>query len=310
MIGCKNDERINIFWSLRTILYKIKMINNMKLKEFFVLLLFVMTSSIYAQVKGEADYLIRYEVDFVLDSTNRGEVKHELHRLYTGSTTSNYISEGLFVRDSIMELMRNQSRGNWRNMRTMMESLPTSEFNSVVFKDLNNEEVWVKNSLSRNQFLYQETETPVQWEFTDEFKEIEQFIVQKAITSFGGREYEAWFTLEVPIVDGPYVFNGLPGLILELYDTEMHYHFNLASIHPLKESYFIDSNDRNAKEVSKEEFIESYKKYKENPFGSFSRFPSTNFEFKDETGRTITRRDLEREAKEAAAKRNNLIERW
>src|SRR5690625_6840867 len=88
---------------------------------------------------------------------------------------------------------------------------------------------------------------------------IEQYMALKATTIFGGRHYVAWFTLEVPILDGPYVFSGLPGLILELYDTEEDYHFNLASIQPLKENYVIDSETRNVKEVSKEEFIQSYK---------------------------------------------------
>ncbi|HLW14678.1 MAG TPA: GLPGLI family protein [Flavobacteriaceae bacterium] len=278
-------------------------------KTLLILLLFS-SYLIHAQVKGEAEYLIRYEVDFVLDSTNREEVNHEVHRLYTGSTTSNYISEGMFYRDSIMQVMRNQPRGNWRAMRGAMENMPRSEFNASVFKDLKNSEVWVQHNLAQDRFLYQEKAVPMQWEFTDESKMIEQYMALKATTSFGGRDYEAWFTLEVPILDGPYVFNGLPGLILELYDTEKDYHFNLASMQPLKESYPIDSEDGNTKQVSKDEFIKSYKNYKENPSASFSRYLPSNFEMKDETGKTITRRDIERQAKEAADKRNNLIELW
>ena len=280
-------------------------------KTIFMLILFsFFYAQVEAQVKGEAEYLIRYEVDFVLDSTNREDVKHEIHRLYTGSTASNYISEGVFFRDSIMQVMRSQPRGNWRNMRSTMENMPTSEFNAVVYKDLKNPEVWVKNTLARDQFLYQEKAAPVQWEFTDDSKMIEQYMALKATTSFGGRDYEAWFTLEVPILDGPYVFNGLPGLILELYDTNMDYHFNLASMQPLKENYLIDSENGNIKQVSKDEFIKSYKNFKENPTASFSRYIPSNFEYRDETGKTITRRDIERQAKEAVDKRNNLIEVW
>jgi len=280
----------------------------MKFKNIFYL--FFIIGSLQAQVDGEAEYLIKYEVDFVLDTTNREDVKHEVHRLYTGSTTSKYISDGLFYRDSIMQVMRNQPRGNWRAMRGTMENMPRSEFNASVFKDLNNAEIWIQQGLARDQFLYQEPSVPLQWEFTDESKMIEQYMALKATTSFGGRDYVAWFTLEVPILDGPYVFSGLPGLILELYDTEEDYHFNLASIQPLKENYVIDSETRNVKEVSKEEFIQSYKNFRENPTASFSRFIPSNFEYKDESGRTITRRDIERRAQEEMNKRNNLIEKW
>ena len=280
------------------------------MRNTFLILLLFSSYFIQAQIQGEAEYLIRYEVDFVLDSTNREDVKDEVHRLYTGSTTSKYISEGLFYRDSIMQVMRNQPRGNRRAMRGTMENMPRSEFNATVFKDLKNTEVWIQQNVAQDRFLYQEPEVPLQWEFTDESKMIEQYMALKATTSFGGRDYVAWFTLEVPILDGPYVFNGLPGLILELYDTEKDYHFNLASIQPLKENHAIDSESRNIKQVAKKEFIQTYKKFSENPSAAFSRYFPDNFEMKDETGRTITRRDIERRAQEEMNKRNNLIEKW
>src|SRR5690625_189275 len=195
-------------------------------------------------------------------------------------------------------------------MRGTMENMPRSEFNASVFKDLNNAEIWIQQGLARDQFLYQEPSVPLQWEFTDESKMIEQYMALKATTSFGGRDYVAWFTLEVPILDGPYVFSGLPGLILELYDTKKDYHFNLASIQPLKENYVIDSERSNTKQVSKKEFVQTYKKFSENPSAAFSRYFPANFEMKDETGRTITRRDIERRAQEQMNKRNNLIEKW
>src|SRR5699024_4165009 len=243
-----------------------------------ILFTFLIFSSYFmqAQIKGEAEYLVKYEVDFVLDSTNREDIKHEIHRLYTGSTTSNYISEGLFYRDSIMQVMRNQPRENWRNMRGSMQNMPRSEFNTSVFKNLNKNEVWVQHNLSQDQFLYQEEAIPLQWEFTDDSKMIEQYLALKAITSFGGRDYEAWFTLEIPILDGPYVFNGVPVLILELYDTNKDYHFNLVYIKPLKDNYVIDSEKSNSKQVSKKKFIQAYKKFNENPSASFSRHLPSN----------------------------------
>src|SRR5690625_178318 len=120
----------------------------MKMKFKNIFYLFFIIGSLQAQVDGEAEYLIKYEVDFVLDTTNREDVKHEVHRLYTGSTTSKYISDGLFYRDSIMQVMRNQPRGNWRAMRGTMENMPRSEFNPVVYKDLNTSGVWVENTRS------------------------------------------------------------------------------------------------------------------------------------------------------------------
>lgn len=70
----------------------------------------------------------------------------------------------------------------------------------------------------------------VNWEISDEFKKIGSFSVQKATSTFRGRNYTAWFTTEIPIPIGPWKFHGLPGLILEVQDDEMGVQFLFSSI--------------------------------------------------------------------------------
>ena len=57
------------------------------------------------------------------------------------------------------------------------------------------------------------------WSITEETKKINDYNCYKATTSFRGRNYIAWFTPELACKAGPWKFNNLPGLILELYDT-------------------------------------------------------------------------------------------
>jgi GLPGLI family protein len=68
------------------------------------------------------------------------------------------------------------------------------------------------------------------WKITGETKKVGSFIVNKATTSFRGRNYSAWFTTEIPIGIGPWKFNGLPGLILEIKDDELGVQFLFSSI--------------------------------------------------------------------------------
>lgn len=51
-----------------------------------------------------------------------------------------------------------------------------------------------------------------------------------ATTSYGGRDYVAWFAPDVPISEGPYKFCGLPGVIVQIADIENEHKFVLLGI--------------------------------------------------------------------------------
>lgn len=68
------------------------------------------------------------------------------------------------------------------------------------------------------------------WLVQNEFKKIGSYNCQLAKTSFRGRDYTVWFTKDIPVPIGPWKFRGLPGLIVEVNDSENEVHFSLKSI--------------------------------------------------------------------------------
>jgi GLPGLI family protein len=68
------------------------------------------------------------------------------------------------------------------------------------------------------------------WKITSEQKMIGKYKSQKAEANYGGRNWIAWFTTELPFSDGPYVFSGLPGLIISIQDSNNEYSFNLIEV--------------------------------------------------------------------------------
>lgn len=64
----------------------------------------------------------------------------------------------------------------------------------------------------------------------DSVKTVFGYKCHLAICTFRGRTYKAWYTTQLPYPEGPWKFNGLPGLITEVYDTKNHYHFTLVSL--------------------------------------------------------------------------------
>lgn len=92
------------------------------------------------------------------------------------------------------------------------------------------ESFYFRDNFSNQELLVKENFKPFNWEILKDTKKIGNFVCQKATTSFRGRNYTAWFTKEIPVPFGPWKFNGLNGLILEVYDTDKVFHIVTNSI--------------------------------------------------------------------------------
>lgn len=60
--------------------------------------------------------------------------------------------------------------------------------------------------------------------------QITNYKLQKAEAIWGGRKWIAWFSIEIPVSEGPYKFRGLPGLIFEIKDTNNNFNYTLVSL--------------------------------------------------------------------------------
>mgnify|MGYP000005826146 CR=1 FL=1 len=89
------------------------------------------------------------------------------------------------------------------------------------------------DSFGGNEYEYKE-EVVFNWNLKPETKIIKGYKCKKATVSYGGREWIAWYTLDLPINAGPYKFKGLPGLIIKINDTSNSYSFEVYSIEAKK----------------------------------------------------------------------------
>lgn len=91
------------------------------------------------------------------------------------------------------------------------------------------------------------------------------YSIKKATVRFGGRDWVAYYTPEIPIQDGPYKFFGLPGLILKIEDTGKNYAFEIKAIE--KGEYDISRRSFGEKTVAltSQQWDVFWKKYKAQP---------------------------------------------
>lgn len=71
---------------------------------------------------------------------------------------------------------------------------------------------------------------PMQWKIDTAQKKVGNYTCIRATCFFRGRNYVAWFTPEIPLSLGPWKMGGLPGLIVELEDSERYFIVGLKKI--------------------------------------------------------------------------------
>lgn len=77
---------------------------------------------------------------------------------------------------------------------------------------------------------YVEDIKAMEWSISQDTTTIHGYLCRRASGSFAGRDYELWFTEEIPIPLGPWKLIGLPGLVLRAKDSEGHYQFDCLGI--------------------------------------------------------------------------------
>ena len=100
------------------------------------------------------------------------------------------------------------------------ESLIDSPNEDVGFFYVNKNETYFTDTTWKGTLLIKESLFNWDWKLLGEKKKIGKFNCQNASIEFRGRTFIAWFTTDIPVGFGPYKFKGLPGLILEVYDSE------------------------------------------------------------------------------------------
>ncbi len=192
--------------------------------KFIYFILFFVSISLFAQTNR-----FYYEVTFKLDSTN---ISRDIVVLDINENSNYFYSDEYLFVDSL-----NNKSNNF--------NFAYPKFNKIVKWSKEGNTFDFTNNISMNFYQYK-SNISLNWELKEETKKIGSYTVQKAIVTYGGRSWIAWFTTDIPFPYGPYIFYGLPGMILEVYDQDNDYHF----------SFFKNKNFSNF--IDSEKIIEKY----------------------------------------------------
>lgn len=152
----------------------------------------------------------------------------------------------------------------------------------------------------------------LKWNIHKEKKDILGYHCQRATVDYGGRHWEAWFSNEIPIQSGPYVFRGLPGLILEIKDTEEYFKYQMISIEKQHEIKWVEPSavmDGKLERLKEDRWLAIVQSYYNNPIANYKLH---NWKMYKQDGSEFTEQDYKemgRQIQNELKRKNNPIEK-
>lgn len=208
--------------------------------------------------KMEVKYLVSYVTDTV-----KNIVLEDTFCLRFNEEKSLFYEQDTYMKDSL----RHYDRAKWSDMMSKALTTPTSKNKGdaeyYVLTDYEHHTYLYQDGIFCSSYRYSDSIPSFDWQILPEYKIIGKNKCQKALGFYMGRKYEAWFAVDLPIKASPWKFYGLPGLIMEVYDTQHLYTFTMIDMYPCSGEIGLFSS-RHFK-TSKNKFLQELMLYLKDP---------------------------------------------
>ena len=246
-----------------------------------------------------------YEYSFAQDSTHLDIKEKEFLNLDIGKTGSKFYAAEVPEQDSLFKI-KERPAGKFPYQGIKFLELIIKKYPSLNMDFYTN---------CQNYYMVNMTKK-LNWQISPDKDQFLGMPVQKATTVLNKRKWTVWFTPDIPIQDGPYFFQGLPGLVVKAEDENKGITFTLVAIKSLTAFdikdipyYFrfkpIAVNEDTLRKV--------LKNYYEKPTPPKAGDSEDTVRYYDDSGKELTRaefsRMMEQSNKNALRKTNNLL-RW
>lgn len=188
--------------------------------RFFILLLISITNFFYSQQKETPLIMFQY---------------HETEN-QASPVTNNYIGTVFFKGDISYyksEYKNSEANNNGVDDNTILiKELDVLPMNEIITNRKTKElvESRYESKFVKKSYSVSEDYPQFKWTILPGKRMIKNMECKSASTTFRGRKYVAWYSEKYPINVGPWKFNGLPGLIISVEDSEGVYKWNLTTI--------------------------------------------------------------------------------
>ncbi len=254
--------------------------------------------------KGQNKRFI-YEYNFARDSTYLEIKEKEFLNLDIGKTGSKFYASEVPEQDSLVKI-KERPMGKYPYQGIKFLELIIKKYPGLSIDFYTSCQNYYRVNMTKK----------LDWQISPEKDQFLGMPVQKATTVLNKRKWTVWFTPDIPIQDGPYLFQGLPGLVVKAEDENKGISFTLVAIKSLSAfdikdiPYYFRLDPISIDEDALRKVL---KNYYEKPVPAFNENSGDDHRFYDNSGKELTRaefsRMMEQSTKNALKKSNNLL-RW
>lgn len=194
--------------------------------------------------EGERETIIRVRYAFKQVS-DAGYEKCDTMSLDIGRTCSAFYdatierkrAERTLVQQTIKSILVTKEDLTSRLMRSTSgeRMIYNDDVTVSVFKDKIRGKILSTDVQGQFMMMFTEPLEPLVWSLQSDEMTFLGYVCQKAASSFRGRNYIAYYSSDIPVLEGPWKFTGLPGLILKVASEDGQIAFEAISIEWVKD---------------------------------------------------------------------------
>lgn len=237
------------------------------------------------EILDTTEFIVTYNLSFLQD-TLHPLVRSDIVILQAGKRVTKFYGLKAYMTD-LSVTKRAQGKTWTEEDKKRFQSAGDGMVDYEIFFNLQSDTlISVHHIPFKNDYVirYTERAPKLAWVLTENKKMILDYPCWQAITSYGGRTWQAWYTPSIPHNVGPWKSSGLPGLILQLQDEQKHYVFTGIEITNAREP--IKYYQRPTREWTKEKWQIFNKRAHLNPLATFNEDGQTTFHQFDVKNRT------------------------
>ena len=230
------------------------------------------SDTIAKKILETAQYVVTYDYKYANDAAYPDTKREGLTVLQVGERYNRFCDYYELQFDSLIDVTAKEKLPITQTGPMMLSVMKKEQCRESIIIDKQKDKETIQRTAGLKQkYQYSEDCPKLEWELLEGDSTIAGYKCNKAKTTLFGRTYTAWYAPEVNMPYGPYKFNGLPGLIFKVVDTQDNFIFTLVGLEKATTStpiYFWTKSD--IIKTSREKVRKIYKNYCADPVGALT----------------------------------------